>query len=90
MTEELKQYYDKINSLWQSAKAGSEPAKIAIELAELVVKYYDTSDISDPTWLKFAGDMQQIGDRHTEKRSQMFLNEIAHSLMQMICKEARK
>jgi hypothetical protein len=89
MTEELKQYYDKINSLWQSAKAGNEPAKIAIDLAELVVKYYDTSDISDPTWLRFAGDMQQIGDAHPAERSQMFLSEVAHSLMQMICKKGR-
>lgn len=89
MTEELKQYYNKINTLWQSAKANSEPAKLAIDLAGLVYKYYDTTDISDPTWLRFAGDIQQIGDAHPAERSQMFLSEVAHSLMQMICKKGR-
>jgi len=87
--KEQQQYYQKINTLWQSAKANNEPAKLAIDLAGLVYKYYDTTDISDPTWLRFAGDIQKIGDAHPAERSQMFLSEVAHSLMQMICKKGR-
>ena len=89
MNKQNEKYYSAINALWQSAKADSEPAKLAIDLAVLVYKYYDTTDISDPTWLRFAGDIQQIGDAHPAERSQMFLNEVAHSLMQMICKKGR-
>ena len=87
--KEQQQYYQKINALWQSIKTDSEPAKLAIDLAGLVYKYYDTTDISDPIWLRFAGDIQQIGDAHPAERSQMFLSEVAHSLMQMICKKGR-
>lgn len=89
MNKQNEKYYSAINALWQSAKADNEPAKLAIDLAGLVYKYYDTTDISDPTWLRFAGDIQQIGDAHPAERSQMFLSEVAHSLMQMLCKKGR-
>ena len=87
--QEKQRYYSSINELWKAIKTDSEPAKLAIDLAGLVYKYYDTTDISDPTWLRFAGDIQQIGDAHPAERSQMFLSEVAHSLMQMICKKGR-
>ena len=89
MNKQNEKYYSAINALWQSAKADNEPAKLAIDLVGLVCKYYDTTDISDPTWLRFAGDIQKIGDAHPAERSQMFLSEVAHSLMQMICKKGR-
>lgn len=89
MNKQNEKYYSAINALWQSAKANNEAAKLGIDLAGLVYKYYDTTDISDPTWLRFAGDIQQIGDAHPAERSQMFLSEVAHSLMQMICKKGR-
>ena len=89
MNKQNEKYYSAINALWQSAKADNESAKLAIDLAGLVYKYYDTTDISDPTWLRFAGDIQQIGDAHPAERSQMFLSEVAHSLMQMLCKKGR-
>lgn len=89
MTEaEQKHYYNKINNLWQSAKTGAPSACLAIDLAELITKYFDADDRSDTTWQRFAADLQQIGDKYQTERAQVFIEETAHGIMRMICKVA--
>ncbi len=85
--EKLK-YYTTINTLWQSAKTGAPSACLAIDLAELITKYFDADDRSDTTWQRFAADLQQIGDKYQTERAQVFIEETAHGIMRMICKVA--
>lgn len=83
-----QEYYGKVNHLWQSAKTGAPSACLAIDLAELITKYFDADDRSDTTWQRFAKDLQQIGDKYQSERAQVFIEETAHGLMRMICKVA--
>lgn len=85
---EQKKVYEQVNHLWQSAKTGAPSACLAIDLAELITKYFDADDRSDTTWQRFAADLQQIGDKYQSERAQVFISETAHGLMRMICKVA--
>lgn len=87
MTEELKQYYQIINTLWQSAKTGDPSALLAIDLARFVVDYVGKPNGPDAFWTEFGKDLHALAVRYAgNKRAELMIDTIAHALMQTITK----
>lgn len=89
MTEELKQYYQIINTLWQHAKTGDPSALLAIDLAQFVADYVSKPNGPDAFWTQFAKDLHALAVKYAgNKRAELMIDTIAHSLMQTITKGA--
>lgn len=90
MTEERqKEYYGIINSIWKNAKSGDPSALLAIDLARFVMDYVSRSNGPDAFWTEFAKQLHALAVKYKgNKRAELMIDTIAHSLMQTITKGA--
>ena len=84
---EIKKAYEQVNDLWQHAKTGDPSALLAIDIAQFVVNYMDKPNGPDAFWTEFGKDLHALAVRYAgNRRAEMMIDTIAHSLMQTITK----
>ena len=89
MTERSKEYYEKVNSIWRSAKTGDPSALLAIDIARFVMDYVSKPNGPDAFWTEFGKDLHALAVKYKgNKRAELMIDTIAHSLMQTITKGA--
>lgn len=84
---EIKKAYEQVNDLWQHAKSGDPSALLAIDIARFVVDYVSKPNGPDAFWNTFARDLHDLAVKYAgNKRAELMIDTIAHSLMQTITK----
>ena len=84
---EIKKAYEHVNELWQHAKSGDPSALLAIDLARFVVDYVGKPNGPDAFWTQFGKDLHALAVKYAgNKRAELMIDTIAHSLMQTITK----
>lgn len=84
---EIKKAYEQVNDLWRNAKTGDPSALLAIDLAKFVADYMDKPNGPDAFWTNFAKQLHDLAVRYAgNRRAEMMIDTVAHSLMQTITK----
>lgn len=85
--KERQRYYGIIDDLWQSAKSGDPSALLAIDIAQFVADYVSRANGPDEFWTEFGKDLHDLAVRYAgNRRAEMMIDTVAHSLMQTITK----
>lgn len=86
---EIKKAYEHVNELWQHAKSGDPSALLAIDIAQFVAGYVGKPNGPDAFWTDFAKQLHALAVKYAgNKRAELMIDTIAHSLMQTITKGA--
>lgn len=84
---EIKKAYEQVNDLWRNAKTGDPSALLAIDIAQFVADYVSRANGPDEFWTEFGKDLHDLAVRYAgNRRAEMMIDTVAHSLMQTITK----